>query len=188
MLSQFLQKLLFVDQFGIADGKITLLGHRQIMLHASALLELQEIDESMIYNIVKKSSFNNINGAVEHAKVYKRIKNVIVNELAQIGQKIGRNDEGAIKTLESFFDIYGLGMMKIVNLDNQKNEASVEIKDSTIAGEWIEKNHKKSRSSVCTLTAGVLAGMFSYIFGKDVDCVEEKCRAKGNDYCLFEIA
>jgi predicted hydrocarbon binding protein len=41
---------------------------------------------------------------------------------------------------------------------------------------------------MCTLTAGVLAGIFSYIFGKEVDCIEKKCKAIDSDYCEFEVA
>ena len=77
--------------------------------------------------------------------------------------------------------------MIVENIDNKLNKASITIKESTIALEWQETNKNKSKSSVCTLTAGVIAGMFSYIFGKQVDCVEVKCRAKGEDYCAFEV-
>lgn len=187
MLSPFLQKLLFVNQFGINKGKISMLGDKLIMLHASAILELQDIDESRLYEIAKKSSLNNLVTFVEHAKVYGKIKNVIIKELVQLGQKIGQTDEGTIKTLENLFDINGLGKINISNLDNVKKEVLINISDSTIAIEWLEKNKKKSKNAVCTLTAGVLAGMFSYIFGEDVDCVEVSCKAKGEDFCEFKI-
>ncbi len=187
MLSAFLQKLLFVNQFGIDKGKISLLGDKLIMLHASAILELQDIDETKLYEIAKKSSLNNLVNFVEHAKVYGKIKNVIIKELIELGQKIGQTDEGTIKTLENLFNINGLGKMNINNLDNEKKEALITIIDSTIALEWLEKNKKESKNAACTLTAGVLAGMFSYIFGEDVDCVEISCKAKGDNICEFKI-
>lgn len=187
MLSPFLQKLLFVNQFGIDKGKINLLGDKLIMLHASAILELQDIDESKLYEIAKKSSLNNLVAFVEHAKVYGKIKSVIIKELIQLGQKIGQTDEGTIKTLEGLFNINGLGKMNIANLDNEKKEALINILESTIALEWQDKNKKESKNAVCTLTAGVLAGIFSYIFGSDVDCVEVSCIAKGDDICEFKV-
>lgn len=186
-LSGILKKLLFVRQFDIDEGKINLLGNREIMLHASAILELQEIDESKLYDLAKKSGFKNIAGVVEHAKVYSKMRSVFVDEIAQLGKKIGETDEGTIKTLQEIFNIYGLGEMSIQEIDNKANQALVAIKDSTIALEWTKKNKKKSKSAVCTLTAGVLAGVFTYIFGKAVDCVEAKCKAEGNGYCLFKI-
>ena len=49
VLSPIIKKLMFVRQFDIDKGKIELLGGRQIMIHASAVLELQEIDEGKVY-------------------------------------------------------------------------------------------------------------------------------------------
>ena len=157
------------------------------MLHASALLELQEIDESKLYDIAKKSGKANISGAVEHAKVYGKMKDVFIEEIKQLGKKIGETDEGTIKTLQELFDIYGLGELIIEDIDNKSKQAIVEIKDSTIADEYIEKKRAHSKAGVCAITAGVIAGMFSYIFGKEVDCVEQKCKASGNTNCVFNV-
>jgi predicted hydrocarbon binding protein len=83
------------------------------------------------------------------------------------------------------FELYGLGKMNIISLDNKAKKASIEIKDSTIAYAQLKKG--KTKKSVCTITAGILAGIFSYVFEKDVDCIEKKCKAKGDDSCLFVI-
>src|SRR3989344_907314 len=112
-LSPILKKLMFVRQFDIDQGKIKVLGDREIMLHASALLELQEIDESKVYDVAKKSGKANISGAVAHAKVYGKMKDVFIEEIKQLGKKIGETDEGTIKTLQELFDIYGLGELVI---------------------------------------------------------------------------
>jgi len=75
--------------------------------------------------------------------------------------------------------------MKITKLDNKKKEASIEILDSSIAFEKLKKG--KSKETVCTINEGVLAGIFSHIFGKDVDCVEKSCLAKGDEFCIYVI-
>lgn len=186
-LSPIIKKLLFVRQFDIDEGKIKLLGDREIMLHASALLELQEIDETKLYDIAKQSSLKQLSGAVEHAKVYSKMKDVFIEEIASLGKKIGETDQGVIKTLQEIFEVYGLGQMTIEDIDNSGKKASIIIRDSTIADEWGEKHGGKSKAAICTITAGVLAGIFSYIFGKTVDCVETKCKAEGNSYCMFNI-
>jgi predicted hydrocarbon binding protein len=188
MLSPFLQKLLFVNQFEVNQGKITLLGDRKIMLDASIILALQETDETKAYDMAKKIGFENISGAVEHVKVYGAIKNAMIKELAVLGEKIGETDEGTIKTLENFFNLYGLGLMSIQNIDNENKSALIEVKDSAIADSWLTSKKAKSKDTACTLTAGVLAGMFSYIFGKDIDCREQKCKAQGEDSCVFKVA
>ena len=89
-LSPILKKLLFVRQFDIDKGKITLLGDNEIMLHASALLELQEIDVSKTYEAAKQSSLRQLASVVEHAQVYGRIRDVFVKEIAQLGRKKGQ--------------------------------------------------------------------------------------------------
>ncbi len=78
--------------------------------------------------------------------------------------------------------------MNLQDIDNSKKEALILIKDSTLAEEYMKKKKEKSENAVCALTAGVIAGMFSYIFGKQVDCAEVKCKAKGEGYCLFKVA
>lgn len=187
-LSPILKKLLFVRQFSIDEGKINLLGAREIMLNASAILELQDIDESKLYDLGKKSGFKNIAGAVEHAKVYKKMKDVFIDEIASLGRKIGQTDEGTMRVLQDIFNVYGLGEMSIEKIDNKSREALVVLRESTIAQEWVKKNRKHSKTPVCTLTAGVLAGMFSYLLGKQIDCAETQCLAQGRSYCLFKIA
>jgi hypothetical protein len=83
-------------------------------------------------------------------------------------------------------NVYGPGIKHSINRSG--NAAVVKIKDSIIADEWSRRFKKKSKEDVCTITSGFLAGMFSYIFKKEVDCVERECKATGKDFCLFEIA
>jgi predicted hydrocarbon binding protein len=185
-LSSLLQRLLFVNQFNIIDGKVEILGNRYIMLDASDLLVLQEIDKTKTYSAAKNSSKNNIKNLVEHAAVYKGIKDQSMKNIAELSKKIGKTDEGVIKTLQSLFDIYGLGKLEIVDLKNEEKKAFLKVKDSSIAKAQIKEG--KSKTTVCTLTAGILAGIFSYIFKKDVDCSETKCLGKGDGVCEFSVS
>ncbi len=187
-LSPLLKKLLFVRQFSIDGGKINLLGEREVMLDASAILELQSIDESKLYDIGKKASFKNLVEVIEHARVYSSMKDLFIAEIANLGKKIGQTDKGTLMTLKDFFNIYGLGELSVDHIDNSKKEALVSIKESTLAQEWMAKNKKKSKSAVCALTAGIIAGMFSYVFDKQMDCVESKCSAQGASKCSFKVA
>ena len=109
-----------------------------------------------------------------------------MQNIASLSKKIGKTDEGTIKTLSSIFEIYGLGALEILDLNNKDKKAILRIKDSSIAQEQLKKS--KEKKPVCIMTAGILAGLFTYIFGKDVDCVERKCVAQGQEYCEFEIA
>jgi len=187
-LSPILKKLLFVRQFGIDEGKINLLGDSEIMLNASALLELQEIDSTKLYSLAKKSSFKNLGSFVEHAQVYDKVRDVFIDNIKKLGDKIGETSEGTIKTLQEIFNVYGLGEMYIQDIDNHNKEALVSIKNSTIAEEWVKKYRKHSLMPTCTLTSGIIAGMFSYIFQKEVDCMEGKCKSMNSSYCVFKVA
>jgi len=187
MLSPLLKKLLFVRQFSIENGKIEILGNRHIMLGQDALLELQEVDDARLYNLIKDSTLNQLSKFVEHARVYKQLKDVILIDISSLSKKIGAGDQGIIKNLQDIFDIYGLGKMTIASLDNSKKQAVVRIYDSSIAEAYLNKNKKRSSKPTCTITAAVIAGIFSYLFGKRVDAIEEKCKAMGSDYCEFII-
>jgi predicted hydrocarbon binding protein len=186
MLSALLQKLLFINQFNIKEGKVEILGSRYIMLNASDLWRLQETDETKTYAVLKDVSKGNLKEMIEHAKVYKGLKDESLKNIADLSKRIGKSDEGVISTLQNLFELYGLGKMNITNLDNKNKQASILLSDSTIAKEQI-KQSGKSKVPVCTVTKGILAGIFSYLFKHDVDCFEKKCMAKGDDMCAFVI-
>ncbi|MBI5148900.1 hypothetical protein HZA33_04445 [Candidatus Pacearchaeota archaeon] len=186
MISGFLQKLMFVKQFMILDGKIEILGTKHIMLAADALLGLQETDSTKTYDLVKDSVFKNMTEFVEHAKVYKALKDIALLDVIKLSKKIG-GEEGMLKTLRDVFDIYGLGTMTILDLNNEKKTAFIRIDESSIAQAYINHEKKRSKTPECTITAAVLAGMFSFLFNKDVDCIEGKCLAKGDIYCEFAV-
>lgn len=186
MLSPLLQRLLFVRQFGIDKGKIDILGGRYILLDDASILELQQIDETKLYDLAKKSSFKNLVDFVQHAKVYKNVKETAIIDIARLGKRIGDSDEGSIKTLQEIFNIFGLGELHIIDLNNKDKKAKLRLSDSSIAHVYVER-HKKSKEPVCTITSGILAGMFSFIFDKEVDCVETSCLAQGKQGCEFVV-
>jgi len=176
---------MFVRQFSIDQGKIEIFGGRYIMLDASDFLVLQEIDTSKVYEGAKKNAEAGLKGMVEHAQVYKGLKGQSMKNIAELAKKIGKNDEGVIKTLQMIFEIYGLGKLNISQLDNEKKTAQLRVDHSTIAEAQLKKG--KSKKPVCAITSGILAGIFSYIFSKDVHCIEKKCKAVSGNVCEFEV-
>ncbi len=186
-ISAFLQKLMFVRQFSIDKGKVDILGQNYVLFDALALFEIQKIDSTKLYSVMKNSSFKNISEAVEYAKVYTNVKDVFLSNIAKLSNKIGSTDQGTLMTLKELFNVYGLGDMEIVKLENDKKQALIKISNSTIASEY-SKKYSKSKTPVDLIAAAILAGIFSYVFKKQVDCVEDKCIAKGDSYCQFSIA
>lgn len=184
-LSPLIQKLLFIKKFSINKGKIEILENRYSMIDAGSLLALQDIDQSKMYQSAKNSSKENINALVNHAKVYKNIKGQELKNIAELSKKIGESEKGTINTLQNIFNIYGLGEMEVTSLKNDKKEAVVRIRESALAVKRLQKG--KSKKPICSLTAGILAGIFSFLFKENVDAYEKECLAKGDDYCVFII-
>ncbi len=189
MITGFVKKLMFVNKFNMLDGHIDMLDSPYIMLDASMLLGLQETDETRMYEVAKTASEKSMKNIVQHAKVYRKMKITIMENLAKISGKITGSDEGAIKTLQDLFNVYGLGALEIISLKNAEKTALLKVKNSSLARAYLEKNKKSSPFPCCTMTAGILAGIFSFIFKKDVDCIETKCLAQSqsNQDCLFEV-
>jgi len=185
MLSPLLQKLLFVKQFSMGSGKIDLLGSSYTMLDSSSLLALQNVDKTKMYSIAKSSTKAQVKSIVDHAQVYKGIKDESLRNIAELGKKVGNSDQGMIKTIQDIFDLCGLGKLEISDLNNKDKEATLKVHDSSLALAHVAKY--KTKAKACAITAGTLAGVFTYLFDKNVECTEVKCKAEGQDFCVFEI-
>jgi predicted hydrocarbon binding protein len=164
MLSAFLKRLLFARQFFIINGKIEVLGVKQMMLSSDLLLDLQNINQKKVYSIFKENMLDNI-------KFY--------------GKKLG-TATGMLKNIADIYEILGAGSLEIADLSESKKRGIVRVHNSPIAEAYLRKN-KRSKEPVCISIAGVLAGMFTFLFKKDVNCVEKVCLSQGKDFCEFVI-
>ena len=130
MLSPFLKKLLFVRQFFMTDGKIEVLGEKQIMLPFSAVMNLQN---TSTFDIVNKEM------------------NLIMKSY---GKKIGSSSSGMVKSVQDIYETTGLGKMEIIKLDADKKETVLRIVNITF--------------NDTSLVEGVLCGLFSFLFNKEL--------------------
>lgn len=151
MLSPFIKKLMFARQFVMAEGRIEVLGRRQVMLPFELLSDLQSIDEGKTYSIVR---------------------NDIHSTMDAFAKKIGSSATGMFKNIEEIFECFGLGKPEIIVLDQNKKLAVVRFHDNPV------------QSCSVAVVPGALAGMFSFLFGKQVDCTYKKCSTGG---CEFRI-
>jgi len=108
MLSSFLKKLLFARQFFIMDGKIEVLGERQVMLPARMLMRIHALRPKESSEIIKQE---------------------FRAEVERYARKIGSGEEGMLKNLSDVFETIGIGKMEIVDLDNEKKRAIVRIEN-----------------------------------------------------------
>jgi len=158
MISPFLKKLLFARQFSIADGKINILGKRQILLPADVIFNLGEINPKI---------------------VYKSVKSAMRKDMTDYAKKLGSSDEGMLMVMSELFDTFGLGSMEIVNIENKKRRCIIRIHNPQMNGKSGEDNSM--------LTPAVLSGMFSFLFNKDVDAKKVNAGAGGTIYNEYVI-
>lgn len=181
MISDFVKRLIFARQFSLIDGNIEILGLKHIMLSDEAILELQNIDQSKVYSIIKDNTFKNLGKL--HAKAYKALKEVSFTDISEFGKKLGSSLGGILKNIEEIYQVYGLGKLSVIDLNNNKKTAVIRVYNSPIAEAYLKKS--KIKACICTVNSAVLAGMFSYLFNKKIDCMEVKCLAKGSSFCEF---
>ncbi|MBI4017083.1 MAG: hypothetical protein HY363_05320 [Candidatus Aenigmarchaeota archaeon] len=154
MLSPFIKKLMFARQFVMSDGKIEVLGRRQVMLPLELLADLQKLNEVEAYNVIKED-----------------IRMIMV----AFSQKIGSNSAGMFKNIEDIFECFGFGKPEIVVLDQSKKSVTVRFHDTPV------------RLVSEVVLPGALAGTFSFLFGKKVDCTYKTCPVNGSGFCEFRI-
>ena len=143
------------------NGKIEVLGKRHIMLPSDLLFTLQQ-SSSDTYSFSKKRGFEN---------------------MKYLGGKLGASQEGMLNNIKNIYETFGLGILELVDLKNKEKQAAVIIRDSPLAKESPRLKDKTS----CLLISGILAGMFTYFFGTDVDAKEKRCFSSGATYCEFVV-
>jgi predicted hydrocarbon binding protein len=79
---------------------------------------------------------------------------------------------------------YGFGKLEVDKLDLDGKSIAI-MKNSCIAKAYRE--HGKTKVPVCSYIAGLLAGGATTINGKNYDCRETKCIAKGDKHCEFVL-
>ena len=160
MLSSFLKKLLFARQFFMADGKIEILGKKQVMLPSDVIAAVEGIDHELVYN---------------------NVKNTVKKDIEDYAKKLGSSEEGILKNIGDIFGTFGLGRLEIVDLDNKKKSCIIRVHNSPL----MEIKNSKSTSS--TMTPAIISGVFSFLFDKEVDAKQTNPSARGFDYYEYVI-
>lgn len=165
MLSPLLKKLIFARQFSVDNGEIQIIQLRNMLISPDLILQLQEADSPRLYTISKK---------------------VMKKDLDFLRGKISLEGQGNIQRLEELYELFGFGDIKVIDLDRKKKRGVVNIHNSPIARSYL-LSRKASKEPTCNFIAGKIAGMFCFIFKKDVDAKEIKCLSKGDDFCQFIV-
>jgi predicted hydrocarbon binding protein len=76
----------------------------------------------------------------------------------------------------------GWGIPSIKDIDYQKNEATLIVRECFEALSWKRKPYK-----TCHWTRGYFAGMMGVIFNELIEATETKCASMGDEYCMFKL-
>jgi predicted hydrocarbon binding protein len=94
----------------------------------------------------------------------------------------GFSDEEIIRFMVKMGCQIGWGRFELAKFDGHQGVLSVKVYHSPFA-----EGYGPSSQPVCHTIRGVLGGMGSLVFGKEIESKEVSCLAKGDDYCRFDI-
>ena len=116
-----------------------------------------------------------------HKKIYLAVKEDTKSNFMKRFSELGITHEKELDFVKAFFVASGWGMIQIIDHDKESKRAIIVLDNSPFATSL----GGKVDLPVDTFLKGVLAGLFSEIYGGDVDCVESECLALGAKSCKF---
>jgi len=160
-------ELLAHKQFRLEEGYITLFDQYGLMIPVITLVEIQKIlekngKENILYYGAKRS------GSEWIKRIFKLYKMDTIEDQVNWGEKT--------------FTLSGNGKMKVVEWDIKKCKMIYRVYESAISKIYGKTNHP-----VDQIPRGWFAGASCVFFNKDVDAVETKCLAMGDDFCEFLV-
>ena len=94
----------------------------------------------------------------------------------------GLSNEEIIRFMMEMGSQIGWGRFELEGFDASKEILIVKVYHSPFA-----EAYGASSQPVCHMIRGVLGGVASSVFGKEIESKEISCLAKGDKYCRFEI-
>jgi len=172
MLSIFLRKLLLARQATLDEGEITILTKNFYM---QPLFQLVVLQEKLRKDLGKKG-----------LKLIYEVGKSGFSDLLERIEKFSSKKEEFQSLWLNVLKLCGIGNLEIIEIDKQNFEAMLQTNKNPFALEYLKK-YGKQKECVDHLTAGIIAEFFSRFFGKEVECEEKSCIARGNAYCNFVV-
>jgi predicted hydrocarbon binding protein len=94
----------------------------------------------------------------------------------------GFSDEEIVRFMMEMGSQIGRGRFELERFDSAKKSLIAKVYDSSFA-----EGYGSSSKPVCHMIRGVLGGMVSLVFKKEVESKELSCLGKGDECCRFEI-
>lgn len=162
MLSSFLKKLLFARQFFMVDGRIEVLGKKQIMLPSDVLTTFE---------------------SASNGKLYINVRSVIRKDIEDYAKKLGSSEEGILKNIDDIFGTFGLGKLELVYINFKKRTCILRLHNPPLR----QTSDKNDKTPEFQITPAVLSGVFSFLFKRDIDVKQTKQAAGDFGYCEYVV-
>lgn len=165
MLNKFYDKFIFTNNLKFKNYNFYLVNLPFAILPIEILNALNLIDDpkscKAIYSAIKKSTLNGF--------------------ITNISKKFAFDDSKLIDFVELYLSASGFGKFTNIDINASEKKAIVSLQFNPLA-ESIKFKTKKASDHVIR---GILAGIFSYAFKEDIDCIETKCSAVNANECVF---
>lgn len=157
-------------------GELNLAGHRHVIVDAASFRAYRDAiseilghgSDAVLYLAGKRHTEDFVKKMLK--------KSMIAGMIKSFGW--GRNKIG--EKITNILTQYGFGAATIEKIDFD-GESVIILKNSCIATSY----DKKQKKAVCSYIAGLLAGGAKAITGKEYECRETHCTAKGDKHCRF---
>jgi predicted hydrocarbon binding protein len=168
----FTKKLMLAKLMELGEGEIKLMGTPVSIVPLSILADIQK---DMIKATGYKKAYEKIyDGSVEGSKSYNR----------SYIRKYGIKDMHELLKLQTeILTSAGWGKVSFDEIDIHRKVAELRIENSPFV-----KEYGKSKTPVCIIQAGFVAGALSLVFEDHIMCFETQCKAQqGHTHCEFVI-
>jgi predicted hydrocarbon binding protein len=161
----------FAKFLNISDGEIKVWN---IPMNIIPTFVLREWQKDTINEVGYQKAFEKIySSAKEGSEEYNQ------NFIKKQGFKYKRQ---IINWQTRIVSLSGWGQIEIAKIDFEKNEYVAHFKENPFA-----RTYGKTTYPIDFLICGFISGGFSASLGKELDCIETKCVAKGDAYCEFVV-
>ena len=172
MLSSFFKKLLMTKQLHFIEGDVAVFGINHILQPASGHLHLHQL-------LLEKM------GERGAEVVYESGKNAALELARQLYLKFKLKGLESVGLWQNLIELNGMAKIRTVS-PKEGGKVLVEA-TSIVAKTVLQKQGKSKGRKVDVFLAGFLAGVFSQIYNRELECSEVKCLVEGEPFCLFAV-
>lgn len=166
MLNSFYDKFIFTNGLQYRQNNFYFVNLPFVMLPVDALAAVAELEDKRL-----------------NMSMYYSVKGAIMEDVKKKFQiDFGVEGEKGLEFMESYFMASGWGQLERTDLDFGASRCLISVINSPIA-----KACRGAKRPVDTILRGFIAGIFSIYFRRDVECIEVKCSALGEDHCDFVV-